>query len=72
MDLETNKILNDISVLTLKIQEDYPELQKYLDEQRSTLPHDDLIGSTLDLDALQSYRDGLKELIDHYKENHMH
>ena len=34
------ELLSKITAKTREIEEDYPELQKYLDEQRITLPKD--------------------------------
>ena len=60
-------ILNDISSLTRRIEEEYPELEKYLDESRSTLPKDDP-NPKLSIEELQNYRDSLQNMIAKYRE----
>ena len=59
-------ILTEIAALNRKIDEKYPELRKYLDETRSTIPQSDVNNPNIDTDALQNYRDSLKELIKKY------
>jgi len=68
MDDKTRKTLSEITTVTRDIEENYPELQKYLDESRSTLPkpYSDDGGATNDL---EDYLEELKELIANYKEN---
>ena len=62
-------LLTKISVKTREIEEDYPELQKYLDEQRITLPKDSS-SNTIDKQSLEDYLNSLQSLIDNYeKEN---
>ncbi|WP_040252834.1 hypothetical protein [Psychroserpens mesophilus] len=64
----SSQILTEISNITRDIQENYPELQKYLDETRSTLPKsysDDSMNQDL-----QDYLTGLKEMVKKYKEGH--
>ncbi|MCK8481752.1 hypothetical protein [Psychroserpens algicola] len=65
---KTSQILTEISKVTRQIQDDYPELQKYLDETRSTLPkpYND---ATMEKE-LQDYLDGLKAMIKKYKAGH--
>lgn len=65
METKEAKIINEISKLTRDIENKYPELQKYLDEGRSTLPKGDPKGA-LHIKALEDYRDSLKELIQRY------
>lgn len=65
MEKVKTDILSEISTLTRIIQSEYPELQKYLDESRSTLPQGDM-DNALDMQSLQDYRDSLKELIQRY------
>ncbi|WP_431133028.1 hypothetical protein [Psychroserpens mesophilus] len=64
----TSKILTEISEVTRDIQENHPELQKYLDETRSTLPKPYNADSTEK--ELQNYLNSLKEMINKYKEKH--
>ncbi|WP_026754354.1 hypothetical protein [Sediminibacter sp. Hel_I_10] len=70
MDTKTQQILTEISTVTRDIEENYPELQKYLDETRSTLPEGGNTEAKLDQKELQDYLDGLKEMISKYKEEH--
>ena len=60
-------ILTEISTLRRTIEENYPELQKYLDETRETLPQGS-IGGEIDVESLKNHRDSLKTLIEKYKE----
>jgi hypothetical protein len=64
----SNQILTEISNITRDIQENYPELQKYLDETRSTLPKSDDSNSMEQ--SLQDYLTGLKEMVKKYKAGH--
>lgn len=63
--IETN-IISEISTLTRVIEDQYPELQKYLDESRITLPQGDFKSGKMDIRTLEDYRDSLKELIKRY------
>jgi hypothetical protein len=64
-------ILTKISLRTTEIKTKYPELQKYLDETRITLPKRDDTSSNGEMDtkSLENYLDELDELIKNYKEN---
>jgi len=66
MDEKTRETLSEITRVTRDIEENYPELQKYLDESRSTLPkpYDPEPGINKDLN---DYLKELKELIANYK-----
>ncbi|NNC49488.1 MAG: hypothetical protein HKO01_03025 [Flaviramulus sp.] len=66
MKTEKTDILSEISTLTRVIEEQYPELQKYLDESRSTLPQEAVKSNTLEISMLTDYRDSLKALIQSY------
>ena len=66
MEKLNTDILTEIAALNRKIDEKYPELRKYLDETRSTIPQSDVNNPNIDTDALQNYRDSLKELIKKY------
>ncbi|XMO87923.1 hypothetical protein AAFN75_06435 [Algibacter sp. AS12] len=68
MKTENTNILSEISTLTRVIEEQYPELQKYLDEGRSTLPQGN-VEASIDNKSLENYRDTLKELIQNYDKN---
>lgn len=61
-------ILSEISSLTRVIEDQYPELQKYLDETRNTLPQGSFESDTIKKEDLEEHRDSLKELIQHYQE----
>ncbi|UKM65562.1 hypothetical protein GSB9_02133 [Flavobacteriaceae bacterium GSB9] len=66
MESAKTDILSEISSLTRTIEEQYPELQKYLGESRGTLPQGE-VSHALDRKELEDYRDTLKELIQGYK-----
>ncbi|MFL1010569.1 hypothetical protein [Flavisericum labens] len=66
MEQAKTDILTEISSLTRTIEERYPELQKYLGESRGTLPQGE-VNHTLDKEALEDYRNTLKELIRGYE-----
>lgn len=64
----SSQILAEISEITRDIQENYPELQKYLDETRITLPkpyNDESMQKDL-----KDYLNGLKNMVNKYKEGH--
>ena len=65
---DSSQILTEISSITRDIQENYPELQKYLDETRSTLPVSDDTNSMNK--SLKDYLNGLKEMVEKYKSGH--
>ncbi|AWV99200.1 hypothetical protein [Arcticibacterium luteifluviistationis] len=61
-------LTNEINKLTLKIEEEYPELYKYLDENPITMPnaeHPDM-GNKVFAEYLAS----LKDLLEHHIETH--
>tara|TARA_R110002050_G_scaffold54303_4_gene122958 strand:+ start:51070 stop:51282 length:213 start_codon:yes stop_codon:yes gene_type:complete len=66
METEKRNILSEISTLTRVIEEQYPELQKYLNESRSTIPQGDIKSSKIENETLSEYRNSLKELIQNY------
>lgn len=70
MNEQLSKTLTEISKVTRTIEERYPELQKYLDETRSTLPQGDNSSASISNEALVDYLNGLKKMIAEYKENH--
>lgn len=70
MDIKAKDILTEITRLTNEIENKYPELQKYLDETRATLPQGDFNDSELDVASLENYRDSLKEMIEKYEKEH--
>lgn len=65
---KTQQILAQISKFTREIEENYPELIKYLDETRSTLPNDS--GAVaIDNSDLKNYLEQLQSLIKNYNSN---
>ena len=66
MEAAKSDIVSEISTLIRIIEDQHPELQKYLDENRSTLPQGNLKGSKINEDELANYRDSLKALIQNY------
>tara|TARA_R110002012_G_scaffold309354_1_gene516305 strand:- start:598 stop:810 length:213 start_codon:yes stop_codon:yes gene_type:complete len=67
--LNQQAILAKISERTLEIRNKYPELQKYLDETRITLPQGNNNPLEMDTRSLESYLDELTLLIKNYEEN---
>ncbi|MCK0131607.1 hypothetical protein MWU59_08835 [Flavobacteriaceae bacterium F08102] len=63
---DLHKILQDITQLTLKIETDYPELYRSLDENPLTLPVDS--HPEIDKNVMQVYLKSLKEVLEHYVE----
>jgi len=67
---KSQEILTEIATVTRDIEENYPELQKYLDETRSTLPEGDNSSAELKEEDLRNYLNQLKEMIEKYKKEH--
>jgi hypothetical protein len=67
---ETKDVLTEISSTLREIEGKYPELQKYLDETRNTLPSGQEGNTELNKDDLQTYLDNLKEMVENYKKEH--
>ncbi|WP_157364163.1 hypothetical protein [Winogradskyella endarachnes] len=67
---ESQKILTEISAVTRDIEDNYPELQKHLDETRSTLPQGSNDSANLDTADLENYLNELISIRDKYKEEH--
>lgn len=65
---ELKKLNEEITRLTLKIESDYPELYRYLDENPMTLP----TGShpEIEKEVLSKYLQSLKEQLRHHMETH--
>lgn len=61
------KILTEISSVTRDIEENYPELQKYLGENPMTLPDEN--EPDVDNKAFKDYLESLKTMVAEYKEN---
>jgi len=70
MDSKAKDILTDITRLTNEIESKYPEMQKYLDETRATLPQGAFENSEMDVSALENYRNSLKEMMLKYKKQY--
>ncbi|MBF8149032.1 hypothetical protein ITJ86_03935 [Winogradskyella sp. F6397] len=68
--MKNTDILAEISSVTRDIEDNYPELQKYLSETRSTLPNGSNNEASLDKNDLEKYLNELKEIRDKYKEKH--
>ena len=66
----SQKLLTEITQITRDIEDNYPELQKYLDENPMTLPNENNENAKMDDEALKEYLDSLKELVRKYKDEH--
>ncbi|WP_178991369.1 hypothetical protein [Winogradskyella schleiferi] len=66
---KSQKILTEISTVTRDTEDNYPELQNYLDETKSTLPSGSINSASLDEEDLKNYLNQLKEKRDKYKED---
>lgn len=66
----SQKILAEISQITREIEENYPELQKYLGETPTTLPDATNKSPEMDNNALRDYLESLREIVRKYKEEH--
>lgn len=60
------KILTEITQLTSKIETNYPELYRSLDENPLTLPVSE--SPHMDKEVMTEYLEGLKQLLSHYVE----
>lgn len=67
---DSQKILTKISSVFRDIEENYPELQKYLCETRSTLSVCSNNSSSLTNDDLENYLNELIEMVNKYKKRH--
>lgn len=66
----SQKILSEITQITRDIEDNYPELQKYLDERPMTLPDENNPNAKMDNKVLEEYLISLKEMVKKYKEEH--
>ncbi|MFV5695343.1 hypothetical protein ACM55G_07890 [Flavobacterium sp. LB3P122] len=67
--METEKELNDaILKLTLKIQNEYPELSKYLVEMPVTIP--DINSPEINIKILKDFYESLISILKKYAPNH--
>lgn len=64
----SQELLTEISTLTRQIEEEYPELYKYLDENPMTIP--DIDNPKVDNKALKEYLESLQNLVAKYEEEH--
>lgn len=63
-----HKILIEITELTLNIETNYPELYRSLDENPLTLPV--IQHPHMDKEIMQEYLESLKQLLNHYLDEH--
>ncbi len=63
----SQSVLTEISQITRDIEENYPELQKYLDETEMTLPEGSNESADMNNKVLEEYRDSLKDMVKKYK-----
>lgn len=61
------ELLTEISIITREIEEENPELLKYLDETPMTIP--DVENPDVDIKQLEDYLETLKEIKRKYEEN---
>lgn len=66
----SQELLAEITQVTRAIEDNYPELQKYLDENPMTLPEGDNSNVEMDNEALKEYLNSLKELVIKYDKEH--
>ncbi|TLP81800.1 hypothetical protein [Maribacter sp. ACAM166] len=64
----SKQILEEITTLTTKIETDYPELYRYLDEEPLTLPEKP--HPKMDEEQLNDYLESLQQLLKHHLETH--
>lgn len=62
------ELTKEINTLTLKIEQEYPELYQYLDENPLTIPCCDQ--PKVDTKNFSDYLDSLKQLLEHHVESH--
>lgn len=67
--METEKELNEAIInITMKINDNYPELSKYIKEMPVKISND--FDSGITIKNLKLYYDSLNELLNHYAEKH--
>ena len=66
----SRSILSEIIQITREIEDNYPELKKYLDERPITLPDENDPNARVDDKVLSEYLKGLKEMVSKYKQEH--
>ena len=62
------ELTKEINTLTLKIEQEYPELYQYLDETPETIPNTE--HPDLDTKTFSDYLESLKQLLEHHVESH--
>ncbi len=62
------KLSQEIVEITLKIEQEYPELYQYLDETPVTIPNSGT--SEMSTKNFSDYLDSLRQLLNHHIENH--
>jgi len=65
---ELNQIMTEITQLTVNIENNYPELYAFLDENPITIPSE--TDPKVDLAAYQDYLESLKQLLKHHIQEH--
>jgi len=63
-----HQLLKEINEITLKMEQEYPELYQYLDENPITIP--DLKHPHLDTKVFVEYLEALKILLQNHIESH--
>ena len=66
----SQSILAEITEAIRDIKDNYPELQKYLDERPMTLPDENDPNAKVDDKVLSEYLSSLNNLVRKYKEEH--
>ncbi len=62
------RLTKEINELTLRIEQDYPELYQYLDENSITIA--DCETPEISVNSFVEYLDSLKSLLERYIESH--
>jgi len=62
------KVLKEITDLTLKIEKNYPELYQFLEENPLAIPSEN--NPKINKKVMQDYLESLKLLLAHHKETH--
>jgi len=63
------KILNEITLITLEMETNYPEIYRFLDEDTLTLPFKE--HPSINFEVLFDYLESLKQLLFHHKNTHL-
>lgn len=63
----TQELLTEISTILREIEDQHPELNKYLDETPMTIP--DIENPDVDQKALKDYLESLKSMVDNYEKD---